>query len=152
MRQLLTTGTRGNPTVENLEVDGIANLSQVVENVTTLGSPISTSTTINVSSGSIYYYTTAATGNWTIDITDVVDLNTTLATGQTITVVTLVTQGSTAYYNTAITVDGSAPTITWLSGAAPSAGTADSIDAYSYTVMKTCNTAFTVLASVSAYA
>ena len=65
------------------------------------------------------------------------------------TVVTLVTQGGTAYYNTAITVDGSAPTVVWLSGSSPIAGTADGIDVYSYTVVKTADATFTVFASVT---
>lgn len=152
MRQLLTTGTRGNPRVENLEVDNIAYLSQVIESVSVLGSAISSSTTINVSSGSMYYYSTNAAANWSINITDTTNLNTTLGAGQAITVVTLVTQGSTAYYNTAITVDGAAATVTWLDGDAPTEGTADGIDVYYYTVIKIGNNTFRVLASVNSYA
>lgn len=152
MRQILTAGTRGNPTVENLEVDGIANLSQIIERVNILGSPISSTTSLNVSSGSIYYYNSNATANWSINITDTTNLNTTLESGQAITVVTLVQQGSTAYYNTAITVDGSSATVVWLTGSAPGQGTADGIDVYSYTVIKTGNNTFVVLASINNYA
>lgn len=151
MRQILTTGTRGNPRVENLEVDGIANLSQIIERVSVLGSPISSSTTINVSSGSIYYYNSNATANWTVNITDTTNLNTTLEIGQAITVAILVQQGATAYYNTAITVDGTARTTVWLNGSAPAEGTADGLDVYSYTVIKTGNNTFIVLASVNNY-
>lgn len=149
MRQLLTTGTRGNPTVQTLEVDGIANMSQVVESVSVNGTSIPATTTITVSDGSLHYYSANAAANWTVDITDTVDLNTTLSTGHAMTVVTLVTQGGTAYYNTAITVDGSAPTVVWLSGSSPIAGTADGIDVYSYTVVKTADATFTVFASVT---
>jgi hypothetical protein len=152
MRQLLTTGTRGNPRVENLEVDNIAYLSQVIESVNVLGSAISSATTINVSSGSMYYYSTDAAANWTINITDTTNLNTTLDAGQAITIVTLVTQGGTAYYNTAITVDGASTTVTWLDGAAPTQGTVSGIDVYSYTVIKIGNNTFRVLASVNNYA
>lgn len=152
MRQILTAGTRGNPRVENLEVDGIANLSQIIEKVNVLGSPISSSTTLNVSSGSIYYYSANATANWAINITDTTNLNTTLSTGQAITVVVMVAQGSTARYNTSVTVDGSARTTVWLDGAAPTEGTANGIDVYSYTVIKTGNNTFIVLASVNNYA
>jgi hypothetical protein len=152
MRQLLTTGTRGNPRIDTLSVDSVAYLSQIIETVSVLGTPISSSTVLNVSSGSIYYYNANATANWTVNITDTVSLNDTLSAGQAITVVTLVTQGSTAYYNTAVTVDGSAATVVWLTGEAPTEGTADGIDAYSYTVIKTGNDAFLVLASVNNYA
>lgn len=152
MRQLLAQGTRGNPRVDTLSVDNVAYLSQIVETANVLGSAISSTTTINVSSGSIYFYTTAATANWTINLTDSGTLNSTLSAGQAITVVTLVTQGATARYNTAVTVDGSSTTVVWLSGSAPTQGTANGIDVYSYTVIKRGNSTFTVLASVNNYA
>lgn len=152
MRQLLTTGTRGNPRIETLEVDNIAYLSQVIETVNVLGAPISSSTTINVSSGSIYFYTANATANWTINITDTTNLNTTLDAGQAITVVTLVSQGSTARYNTSVSVDGLGPDVFYLDGSAPTQGTPDGIDVYTYTVIKTGDDLFTVLVSVNNYA
>lgn len=153
MRQLLTTGTRGNPTIDSLSVDSIAYLSQIIEKVDIKGVAISATNTFNVSDGSIHYYDVAATANWTVDITDTVSLNDTLSTGQAITVVTLVTQGATAYYNTDVTVDGGGDaTIVWVDGAAPTAGTADGTDIYSYTVIKTGDNAFTVLASINYYA
>lgn len=152
MRQLLTTGTRGNPKIDTLSVDSIAYLSQVVETANILGSAISAATTVNVSSGSIYYYSVDATANWTVDITDTVSLNTTMTTGQAMTVVVMVKQGATARYNTAVTVDGTARTTNWLTGTAPTAGTADGLDVYSYTVIKLGNNSFVVLASLSNYA
>lgn len=152
MRQLLTTGTRGNPTIDTLKVDNVAYLSQIIESVSLSGTAIPSSVTVNVSQGSVHYYDTAATANWTVNITDTVDLNTTLSVGQAITVVIMATQGATAYYNTAITVDGSSPTVEWLSGSAPDAGTEEAIDSYSYTVIKTADATFTVLASLNSYA
>ena len=152
MRQLLTTGTRGNPTIDSLSVDSIAYLSQIIETVGIKGVAIPATTTINVSEGSIHYYDANSTVNWTIDITDTVDLNTSLTVGQAVTVVVLTTQSDPAYYNTAITVDGSAPTVVWLDGAAPTEGTVSGIDVYSYTVIKIGNNTFTVLASVNNYA
>ena len=84
MRQLLTTGTRGNPTVQTLEVDGIANMSQVVESVSVNGTSIPATTTITVSDGSLHYYSANAAANWTVDITDTVDLNTTVSVMSTV--------------------------------------------------------------------
>lgn len=152
MRQILTTGTRGNPKIDTLSVDSIAYLSQVVETANIIGTAISASTTINVSSGSIYYYGTDATANWTVNITDTVSLDATMSTGQSMTVVLIVKQGSTARYNTAVTVDGTARTTNWLTGAAPTQGTVDGLDVYSYTVIKLGTNSFVVLASLSNYA
>jgi hypothetical protein len=70
-----------------------------------------------------------------------------MATGESITVVFLVTTGSTAYYNNAVTIDGTSVTPSWQNGSAPTSGNASSIDAYSYTIIKTGSAAYTVLAS-----
>jgi hypothetical protein len=75
-----------------------------------------------------------------------------MATGQTITVTFMATQGATAYYNSAVTIDGSAVTPKWQSGITPNAGNANSVDTYTYAIIKTGNAAFTVLASQTRYA
>jgi hypothetical protein len=75
-----------------------------------------------------------------------------MSTGQTLTVVFMATQGATAYYNSAVQVDGSSVTPKWQSGITPNAGNANSIDAYTYAIVKTGNAAFTVLASQTRYA
>jgi hypothetical protein len=59
------------------------------------------------------------------------------------------TNGATPYYPTVVQVDGGTAGVTtrWQGGAAPTAGNASSIDSYSFTVIKTAGSAFTVLAS-----
>ena len=68
------------------------------------------------------------------------------------TVAFLVTQGATAYYNSAVQVDGSAVTPKWQGGTAPTAGNINSVDVYSYVIVKTGNAAFTVFASQTKFA
>ena len=99
---------------------------------------------------SILYYTSNASANWTVNFraSSGTSLNTAMSTGESITVVFLVTQGSTAYYNSAVTVDGSSFTPKWQNGSAPTAGNINSVDAYSYTIVKTGSAAFTVFASL----
>jgi len=107
--------------------------------------------TINydVTTQSVLYYTSNALANWTVNIrgNGTTSLNTLMATGQSVTIVFLVTQGSTAYYNNVLTIDGSSVTPKWQGGIAPTAGNASSVDAYSYTIVKTGSATFTVLAS-----
>lgn len=107
--------------------------------------------TINydVTTQSVLYYTSNASANFTVNFRASVgtSLNTLMSTGQAVTVVFLVTNGSTAYYNSAVQVDGASVTPKWQGGTAPTAGNASSIDAYTYTIIKTGNAAFTVLAS-----
>lgn len=112
--------------------------------------------TINydVTTQSVLYYTTNASGNWTVNFrgSSGTSLNTALATNQSITVAFLVTQGATAYYASAHQIDGSSVTPKWQGGTAPTAGNPSSIDVYVYTIIKTASATFTVLASQTKYA
>jgi hypothetical protein len=112
--------------------------------------------TINydVSTQSIVYYTTNATANWTLNFrsTSSATLNSLMSIGQTITVTFLATQGATAYYNSAVTIDGTSVTPKWQGGITPNAGSINSIDAYTYAIVKTAANTFTVLASQTRYA
>ena len=112
--------------------------------------------TINydVTTQSVVYYTSNASANWTVNFrgSSGTSLNTAMATGDVITVVFLVTNGSTAYYNNAVTIDGSSVTPKYQGGTAWSSGNASSIDAYSYTIVKTASATFTVFASQTKFA
>jgi hypothetical protein len=106
------------------------------------------------SSQSVLYYTSNASANWTTNITwsAGTTMNTAMTTGQSVTVAFLVTNGATARYNNVVQVDGSTVTPKWQGGTAPTSGNASSVDVYTYTVFKTGNAAFTVLASQTKFA
>ena len=105
---------------------------------------------------SVLYYTTAATGNWTINLrhSSGTTLNTAMSVGQCVTVTFLVTNGATAYYNNVVQVDGTTTGVTtkWQGGTAPTSGDASAIDVYTYAIIKTAASTFTVLAAVSKFA
>lgn len=90
----------------------------------------------------VLYYTTNASANWTLNVrgSSGATLNSILATSDSITVAFLVAQGSTAYRHTALTIDGNAQTVLWSGGTAPAAGNASSVDAYTFTIIKTAGT------------
>lgn len=102
----------------------------------------------------VLYYTTNASGNWTLNVrgNSGTTLNTVMATGQTLTIAFLVTNGATAYYQTALTIDGTSVTPKWQGGTAPAAGNASSIDSYVITIIKTGTSTFTALASQTKFA
>jgi hypothetical protein len=108
----------------------------------------------DVTTQSVLYYTSDASGNWTVNFrgSSGTSLDTLMTTGQVITAAFLVTNGATAYYNSAVQVDGSAVTPKWQGGTAPAAGNASSIDVYTYTIVKTGSAAFTVFASLTKFA
>ena len=99
----------------------------------------------NIETASIWYYTTDATADFTLNFrfSSGVSLDTALATGDSITLVFLNTNGATPYYPDVIEIDGSA--VTPKVPAAISAGNASAIDAYSFTIIKTASATFTVL-------
>lgn len=102
----------------------------------------------------VLYYTSNASGNWTMNFRGdgSTTLNTLLNTGESISVLFLATQGSTAYYPSAFQVDGASVTPKWVGGSAPSSGNANSIDAYSFSIIKTGSAAYTVLAGTAVFA
>lgn len=109
----------------------------------------------DVANGAVLYYTSNASGNWTLNVrgssTDT--LSGLLPVGESFTITFLATNGSTPYYQSAMTIDGSAVTPKWLGGVAPSAGSASSVEAYSFTIVKTASTpTYVVLASVGKFA
>ena len=136
-------------------INAASNTFNYIVEPTTISATAATGTiNYDVSTQSILYYTTNASANWTLNLraSSSVSLNSILAIGQTITVTFMATQGATAYYNSAVTIDGSAVTPKWQSGITPNAGNANSIDAYTYAIVKTAAATFTVLASQTRYA
>ena len=128
-------------------------LSAAAETVTISATAATGTINFDVSTQSILYFTSNASANWTLNIrgSSSVTLNSIMSTGQSVTITHIVTQGATAYYNAAVTVDGTSVTPKWLGGAAPSSGDANSINVYSYTLVKTGSGSFTVFASKSLF-
>ena len=121
----------------------------------TISATASTGTiNFDVTTQSVLYYTTNATGNFTLNFraSSGTSLNTLLATGDSICVSFLCTNGSTAYYNSAVQVDGSSVTPKYQGGTAWTSGNASSIDAYNFVIVKTGSAAFTILTSQTKFA
>ena len=120
-----------------------------LETVTVSATAATGTINYDVTTQSVLYYTSNASANWTVNFrgSSGTSLNTAMATGEAITVVFLVTNGSTAYYNSVVQVDGTTVTPKWQGGFAPSAGNASSVDAYSYSIVKTGSATYTVFAS-----
>ncbi len=111
----------------------------------------STSGTVSVNTAlkAIMFCTANQTADRTVNFTSV---NNTLDIGQSVTCAVLLTLGSTGYSLNAYQVDGSSVTPKWQGGTAPSGGNANSIDVYSFTIIKTADATFTVLASQTQFA
>lgn len=126
-----------------------------IKETTTVSATAPTGTiNYDVATQSVLYYTTNASGNWTLNLrgNSSTTLNSLMSTGQTITVTFITTQGATAYYNNVVTIDGNAVTPKWQNGVTPSAGDINSLDVYTFAIVKTANATYTVLASLAKFA
>jgi hypothetical protein len=154
--QTLTNKTLTSPTVNTPTIAGGTLTDSIVrgleEDVNVVASAATGTINLNVETASIWYYTSNATANHTLNIrySSTVSLNTALAVGDAITVVWLNTNGTTAYYPSTIQIDGT--TVTPKVPAAISSGNASSIDAYSFTIIKTASATFTVLETQTKFA
>ena len=150
--KLATTSTginvTGTAVTDGVTVDGTLDIEEVYEKVTTFTSTTGT-ITFDTTLHGIVYGTANQTANRTINFSNV---NANLAIGQSVTSAVLLTQGSTAYYLNAYQVDGSTVTPKWSGGSAPSGGNASGIDVYTFTIIKTADATFTVLASQTQFA
>lgn len=122
------------------------------EDVNVVASAATGTINFDVTTASVWYYTTNATANHTLNFrySSGTSLNTAMATGDAITLVWLNTNGATPYYPNVIQIDGT--TVTPKVPAAISAGNASSIDAYSFTIIKTASATFTVLETQTKFA
>jgi len=138
----------GTLTAPSVTVNGTLDIEEVYEKVA-IGNSTSGTITFDTTAEGIVYYTANWTGNRTINFSNV---NANLGIGQSVTCTVLATQGSTAYYLSVYQVDGSAVTPKWQGGSAPSGGNASGIDVYTFTIIKTADATFTVLASQTQFA
>ena len=122
------------------------------EDVNVVASAATGTINLDVATASVWYYTSNATANHTLNFrySSSVSLNTFMNTGDSLTVVWLNTNGTTAYYPNVIQIDGN--TVTPKVPAAITAGNASSIDAYSFTIIKTASATFTVLETQTKFA
>jgi hypothetical protein len=131
-----------------------AKLYNALEGVTISATAATGTIAYDVTTQSVLYYTTNASGNWTLNVrgNGTTSLNSLMVTGESITIVFLVTNGGTAYYQSAFQIDGNGITPKWQNGLAPTGGNASSIDAYTITIVKTGAATFTALAAQTKFA
>jgi len=128
--------------------------SNILEAATISATAATGTINYDVTTQSVLYYTTNASGNFTVNFrgSSGTTLNTVMSTGESLSATFLVTNGATAYYNSVVQVDGSTVTPKWQGGTAPTSGNASAVDTYTYVIIKTGSAAFTVLASVTKFA
>ena len=137
-----------------VEVIGPTAIQEIFEKVTVSATAATGTKTFDVMTQAVLYYTTNASGNWTLNVRGdgSNSLDSIMNTGESITIAHIVSQGGTAYYNSAFQIDGGSVTPEWQGGEAPTEGNTSSLDTYTYTIIKTASATFTVLAAQTQFA
>jgi len=150
----IVTFTRDNISIGNtITFNNSGIVKQIFENVTLVNTALSGTINVDILSGSLIYYTTNASADWTFNIrgNSNISLNSILPDGKSATITMLCTQGGTAYRPSDFRIDNKPITPKWIEGSVPSSGIANSINVYTYAIFKTSDKAFTVLASQSRF-
>jgi hypothetical protein len=143
----LTNKTLTTPIITDAVIRGFE------EDVNVVASAATGTINFDVSTASVWFYTSNASANHTLNFrySSGATLSSVLPVGDAITLVWLNTNGATAYYPNVIQIDGT--TVTPKVPAAISAGNASAIDAYTFTIIKTAATpTYTVLETQTKFA
>lgn len=144
----------GNLSSNTLAVTSFFTTPEINERATVTGTGIGSSLNFDTLTQTVYYSTGNATANCTVNVrgNSSTTLNSLMSTGQSTCVAVFVTNGATPYYINALTIDGASGTPKWQGGFAPTTGYANSVDVYTYNIIKTANATFSVFASQTQFA
>lgn len=151
---IVTTANITTANLSSLTVSGGATyIEEIIEKANVSASAMGANVNFDVLDCAVQYYTANSTANSTLNIrgNSTVSLNTVMAANQSLTVVFSITNNSSAYRVANLQIDGTSVTPKWSGGSAPTAS-ANSVDAYSFTVIKTGSAAYTVLGSKTQFA
>jgi hypothetical protein len=133
----------------NTVLTGLTSLNQTIKTVTVSATAATGNVNFDVLTQGILYYTTNASANWTVNVRgdSGIALNSVLSTGREIEIRFLAKQGGTGRWQTSFGIDGTTITPRWEGGSAPSSGSTNAIDEYTYKIIKTASSTYTVMAS-----
>jgi hypothetical protein len=142
--------TSGNLTFSGTVTGGA--IRYIFENANIIAASPPVTTDINVLSGAVQYWTGNATANVVANIRGdaTTPLNNILGVGQSSTIAVLIPQ-ATAYYVNFVKIDNANVNPVWQGGANLTVGSSNSIDLYTFTIIKTAAATFRVFASQTRY-
>jgi len=139
--------------VGNINFNGTGRIQQMQEKTTTTAVAATGTINYDLLTQAVFYYTTTATGQFTVNFrgSSSTALNTMLNIGDSMTAAFLNTNST--FYTTFVTIDGTSTNVVtkWQGGSAPTSGNSG-IDTYSFSIIKTAASTYTVLASQTQFA
>ena len=152
-----TTADGASSVTERLRItsrgDFIFSNGSLIEKVNITAGKLSDNTNIDLENGMAHFFTTteSTTSTPNIRVNSSKALNDVMSIGDVVSV-SIITTAAAAGYSAQLTIDGGAVTEEWNGGSAPTEGGAGGFDFYSYSIIKTANATFTVLANLSNFA
>jgi hypothetical protein len=115
----------------DLNVVGLTSVSEISETLSNL-ILVSNSASPNFVDGGLFYISASPTGNFTLDLQNVPTTD-----SKVLTISFIVVQGSTGYIPSVIRIGGSAQTIKWVGGSAPTpTSSSGKIDIFTFTLIR----------------
>jgi hypothetical protein len=144
----------GNLSSNTLAVTSFFTAPEINERTTVTGTGIGSSLNFDTLTQTVFFSTGNATANCTVNIrgNSGTTLNNLMSNGQSTCVAVFLTNGATPYYISNVTVDGSAVTPKYQGGSAPTSGNPNSVDVYTFNIIKTASATFSVFASQTRFA
>jgi hypothetical protein len=135
---------------------GTGFVQQLFENANVSSTALTGTVDLDILSGTLFYYTANASDNWTFNIrgNSSTSLNSILPIGKSVVVTILSTQGSSAKYASTFKIDDVIISPKWQDGIAPTSVYLvypNSINVYTYAILKTADATFTVIASLTRF-
>jgi len=137
---------------KGLLLNGDAQVKEIFEKVCLYDAASYTEIEIDIEKGSLHYYIAQATGNFTFNIKNVANM----PIEKSIVVTVLVNMGSSAYVmsnptTTGFKIDGNNVVVKWINSTAPTSGVTNALNSYTFAIVKTTVTDYTVLGTLSTF-
>ena len=111
------------------------------------GATLNSASTLDLELGMVHYRTAnlGAAIAPNIRYNGSTTLNSAMNTSEGLTITIITAVNNAAYYVNGLSIDGSSQTVNWIGGSAPSDGGTSGVDIYTFNIIKTGSSAYTVI-------
>jgi hypothetical protein len=137
----------------NISTTGTTSVQQAKEKITLNNSAATGIINYNLLDQAIILQNNNASNNFTLNFrgNSSVTLDSVMLSNQSMTCTFINKNGFPAYYANSLQIDGNVIIAQWANGAAPTAGTTNAYDSYSFNIIKTASNSFVLFASAGSY-
>ena len=127
--------------------EGLSTGKMLKEMVNVGGATLNSASTLDLELGMVHYRTAnlGAAIAPNIRYNGSTTLNSAMNTSEGLTITIITAVNNAAYYVNGLSIDGSSQTVNWIGGSAPSDGGTSGVDIYTFNIIKTGSSAYTVI-------